>query len=302
MSIPLQPRDLRADLAQVLFTEDQIHRRVLELAGAINADYAAHAERDPHWSLAVVSVLRGAVFFVTDLVRAINQPVTLDFMAVSAYGTSGRVRILKDLEDDIQGRDVLVVEDIIDTGLTLRYLLTQLAARQPRSLAVATLIDRSGMRLARDLPLRYSGFDVPEAFVVGYGLDFQERYRNLPCIGVLKPEVMAEAREQPRFAHPSEAEFARLLDFYRIHWEYEPRTFVLRTSADGHVEVGFTPDFYLPEFDLYIELTTKKPHLMDRKLRQMESLRQQNPALQIELVDRADFEHLAQKLKGRERS
>lgn len=291
--------DPRADIAEVLFDAGAIQGRVQELAAAISADYRPCWEQDPGWNLLLVSVLRGAVFFVTDLARALRVPVTLDFMAVTAYGTHGRVRIVKDLEDDIQDRDVLVVEDIIDTGLTLGYLLSQLRARRPRSLAVATLLDRPGVRLVQDLPIRYTGFELTSPFVVGYGLDFRERYRNLPFVGVLKDEVLSAAPERPQFAHPSEEEFSRLLDFYRIRWEYEPRTFVLRLGADGQVQDGFTPDFYLPDFDLYVELTTKKPHLMTRKLRQVEAMRQQYPEIQIELVDRAGFEILARKLQAR---
>lgn len=295
------PGEWGAEIARVLFDEAAIRQRVQELAAAITADYLPCWQQDPRWRLSLVSVLRGAVFFVADLARALRVPAAIDFMAVSAYGDTGRVRILKDLEDDIQDRDVLVVEDIIDTGLTLGYLLSQLRARKPRSLAVATLIDRAGMRLVHDLPVRYTGFEIGNTFVVGYGLDFRERYRNLPFIGVLREEVMDEAPERPRLAHPSEEEFARLLDFYRIRWEYEPRTFVLLEDEAGQVKVGFSPDFYLPDFDLYVELTTKKPHLMNRKLRQVEALRQQYPGVQIELLDRADFEILARKLQARER-
>lgn len=293
--------DPRADIAEVLYDEEMIRRRVAELAAAISADYLPMWEEDPRWNLMLISVLRGAVFFVTDLARALRVPATIDFMAVTSYGGTGRVRILKDLEDDIQDRDVLVVEDIIDTGLTLGYLLSQLRARRPRSLNVATLMDRSGVRLMPELPIRYTGFDLTSPFVVGYGLDFRERYRNLPFIGVLKDEVINAAPDRPRFAHPSEEDFARLLDFYRIRWEYEPRTFVLRAAEDGHVRDAFSPDFYLPDFDVYLELTTKKPHLMSRKLRQVEAMRQQYPQIQIELVDRSGFEILAQKLQTGER-
>lgn len=299
LTTPSAPTDPRQDIAEVLFSEAQIAQRVAELAARITADYLPQWQSDPRWSLCLVSVLRGSVFFGSDLARALRLPVTMDYMAVASYGSSGRVQIVKDLQDDIQGRDVLVVEDIIDSGLTLGYLLSQLRARQPRSIAVVTLIDRSGLRLVQDLPIPYTGFDVKDLFVVGYGLDFRERYRNLPFIGLLREDAMAETAERPRFAHPSEEDFSRLLDFYRIKWEYEPRTFVLRENEDGTVKVGFSPDFYLPEFDLYIEVTTKKPHLMNRKLRQIEALRQQHPGLRIELMDRADFAHLAKKLKPR---
>ncbi len=293
--------DPRADIAEVLFDEQEIDRCVRRLGDEITAFYAHRYREDPSWSLTLVSVLRGAVLFVADLSRRIRLPVTLDFMEVASYGLAGRVRIMKDLEEDIEGRDVLVVEDIIDTGLTLGYMLNQLRARQPRSLEVVTLIDRSGLRLVQDLPVRFTGFDVKDQFVVGYGLDFRERYRNLPLIGVLRDEVIEDSDRRPRFAHPSEAEFARLLDFYRIHWQYEPRTFILKTDEAGNPEVGFRPDFYLPEYDVYVEVTTKKAHLMDRKLRQVEALRAQYPGVRIELLDRADFAVLAKKLKARER-
>lgn len=292
--------DLNSDIAEVLYDEAAIQRRVRELAEQIDQAYLPRWQENPRWSLAVISVLRGAVFFVTDLVRHLRLPATLDFMAVASYGSRGRVQIIKDLEDDIEERDVLVVEDIIDTGLTLGYLLNQLKARSPRSLTVATLIDRSSLRLLHDLPVRYAGFDVRDKFVVGYGLDFQQRYRNLRYIGVLKEEAMASPPTGPRFAHPSEEEFAKLLEYYRIRWIYEPKTFVLREDEEGRTEVGFSPDFFLPDYDLYIEVTTKKPHLMSRKLRQVEAMRLQYPEVRIELVDRADFEMLAKKLRARE--
>lgn len=296
----MQGWDPNSDIAEVLYDEATVQQRVGELAERINQDYLPRWQENPRWSLAVISVLRGAVFFVTDLVRHLQVPVTVDFMAIAAYGTRGRVQIIKDLEDDIEDRDVLVVEDIIDTGLTLGYLLTQLKARSPRSLTVATLIDRSGLRLLQDLPVRYAGFDVRDKFVVGYGLDYQERYRNLRYIGVLKDEVMADEPARARFAHPSEEDFAKLLEYYRIRWVYEPKTFVLREDEEGRTQVGFSPDFFLPDYDLYIEVTTKKPHLMTRKLRQVEAMRRQYPDVRIELVDRADFEILAKKLKARE--
>ncbi|MFZ5813965.1 MAG: hypoxanthine phosphoribosyltransferase [Bacillota bacterium] len=292
--------DPQSDIGEVLYDEETIQNRVRELAEQITLEYLPRWQENPRWSLAVISVLRGAVFFVTDLVRHIRVPVTVDFMAIASYGSRGRVQIIKDLEDDIEDRDVLVVEDIIDTGLTLGYLLTQLKARSPRSLTVATLINRSGLRLLQDLPVRYAGFDVRDKFVVGYGLDFQERYRNLRCIGVLKDEIMAEEPKRVRFAHPSEEDFAKLLEYYRIRWLYEPKTFVLKEDEEGKTQVGFTPDFFLPDFDLYIEVTTKKPHLMTRKLRQVEAMHHQYPDVRIELVDRADFEILAKKLKARE--
>lgn len=304
MALPDKPTAWNpyADIAEVLFDEQAIQGRIRELASEITEAYLPLWQQDPKWNLVLVSVLRGAVFFVSDLARQIGLPVTIDFMAVASYGASGRVQIVKDLADDIQNKDVLVIEDIVDTGLTLGYLLSQLRARQPKSLTVATLIDRSGVRLVQDMPVQYVGFDVQDLFVVGYGLDFRERYRNLPFIGVLKDEIMEEP-ERVRFAHPSEEEFSRLLDFYRIKWQYETRTFTLRREGEnGHSEVRFTPDFYLPEFDLYVEVTIKKPHLMNRKLRQLEAVRAQYPGVRIELLDRADFGILAKKLKARDRA
>lgn len=294
--------DPSADVDQILYSAESIQKRVQAMAAQITQEYLPRWQEDPAWSLLVVSVLRGSVYFVVDLTRAIQLPVGVDFMAIASYGETGRVRILKDLDEDIRGRDVLVVEDIIDTGMTLGYLLSQLKARGPRSLKVATLVERSGLRLVPDLPVAYTGFDVADLFVVGYGLDFQERYRTLRFIGVLKEEaLLPPPAVRPRFAHPSEEEFSRLLDFYRIRWQYEPTTFTLRETPDGQIDVGFSPDFYLPDFDLYIEVTTKKPHLMNRKLRQVEALRAQHPGIQIELLDRADFAILAMKLKARER-
>ena len=171
-------------------TEERVSQRVAELGAQIAADYAA-APRP----LLLVAVLRGAALFVADLARAIGGKVELDFMAVSSYGSttksSGVVRILKDLDEDIEGRDVLVVEDILDTGLTLKYLLRNLASRRPNSLEVVTLLSKEGKQQV-PIECRYIGFTVPDEFVVGYGLDYAERYRNLPYIGVLKPEIYAD--------------------------------------------------------------------------------------------------------------
>lgn len=196
MPTPPTAWDPRADIDAVLFTEEAIRQRVQELAAAITADYLPRWQADPTWSLLLVSVLRGAIFFVTDLARALGIPTTIDFMAIASYGRAhaGKVRILKDLEDDIQGRDVLVVEDVIDTGLSLRYVLRSLQARGPHSLNVVALMDRPGLRIAQDLPVRYTGFEIGETFVVGYGLDYRERYRDLPFIGVLKAEVTDSGR------------------------------------------------------------------------------------------------------------
>ncbi len=170
------------ELGEVLFSAEQIDARVLELGRAISHDYAG---RD----LVLAGVLRGAAFFLVDLARAISIPIAVDFIAISSYGpsskTSGVVRIVKDLEEEIAGRDLLVVEDIVDTGLTLGYLLRILRERGPASLKVCTLLDRAVRRIV-DPPIAYRGFEVPDKFVVGYGLDYRQRYRNLPFIAVLQ--------------------------------------------------------------------------------------------------------------------
>ena len=171
------------ELGDVLFSSEQIDARVRELGAAISRDYAG---RD----LVIAGVLRGAAFFLIDLARAISIPVALDFMAISSYGpsskASGVVRIVKDLEEEIAGRDLLVVEDIVDTGLTLGYLLRILRERGPASLRVCTLLDRAVRRIVEP-PIAYRGFVVPDTFLVGYGLDYRQRYRNLPFIALFKP-------------------------------------------------------------------------------------------------------------------
>lgn len=180
-------RALTDDIEEVLYSDAEIVRRVGELGAAI-AEHYCDAGRD----LLLVNVLKGGTIFLADLVRAIDLPLGVDFMAISAYGPSsdeiGVVRILKDLEEPIADKDVLIVEDIIDTGLTCNYLRQSLASRGPASLEICTLLDKTVRRIA-DMPIRFSGFDVPDVFVVGYGLDYLQRYRNLPYIGVLKPEV-----------------------------------------------------------------------------------------------------------------
>jgi hypoxanthine phosphoribosyltransferase len=169
-------------VGEVLIAEDALQARIAELARQISADYAGR-------ELLVVGVLKGAVFFIADLVRQIEVPCELDFMAVSSYGSSshssGVVRILKDLEASIAGRHVLVVEDVIDSGLTLSYLLKNLASRDPASLEICSLLTKPGHRRL-NIPIRYVGFDLPDEFVIGYGLDHAERYRNLPFIAVLE--------------------------------------------------------------------------------------------------------------------
>ncbi len=172
-------------IERVILTEEDVQQRVRELGAEIAADYEGN-------SLLLVAVLRGASLFVADLARAIDGPVEIDFMAVSSYGSqtksSGVVRIIKDLDEVIDGRHVLVVEDIIDTGLTLKYLLRNLASRKPASLEVVTLLSKPGKQRV-PIDCKYTGFAIPDEFVVGYGLDYAEKYRNLPYIGVLKPEV-----------------------------------------------------------------------------------------------------------------
>ena len=162
------------DPVGLVITPDEIERRVSEIGAEITRDFAG---RSP----ILIGVLKGSAFFLADLVRRIDLPVRLDFIAISSYGEGGRsgvVRILKDLSMSIEGEDVILVEDIIDTGLTVTYLLATLQARQPRSLQVCGLLDKSVRRII-EVPLRYKGFDIPDEFVIGYGLDFQGRYRNL---------------------------------------------------------------------------------------------------------------------------
>lgn len=177
--------DQHPDLDRVLFSEEQIRTRVAEMGAQITKDYEGK-------SVIVVSVLRGAAIFMADLVREMHLPVEMDYMAVSSYGngakSSGVVRILKDLSGQIEGRHVLIAEDILDSGLTLRYLLGILASRNPASIEVATLLRKDTPHQA-DIKCKYIGFECPDEFIVGYGLDYAERYRNLPCIGVLKPEL-----------------------------------------------------------------------------------------------------------------
>jgi hypoxanthine phosphoribosyltransferase len=181
------------DIKSVLLSEEQIQVRVAEL-GALVGELYRDAVTDGQ-DLLLVTVLKGAVMFVTDLARAIPLPTQLEFMAVSSYGSStsssGVVRILKDLDRDINERDVLIVEDIVDSGLTLKWLLRNLATRHPRSLKVCTLL-RKPDAIRVDLDIDYVGFDIPNEFVVGYGLDYAERYRDLPYIGTLDPKVYEE--------------------------------------------------------------------------------------------------------------
>ena len=177
------------DIKSVLVSQEQIQARTAELAADVARDYASTLDGQ---DLLLVTVLKGAVMFVTDLARAIPLPTQLEFMAVSSYGSStsssGVVRILKDLDRDIADRDVLIVEDIVDSGLTLSWLLRNLATRGPKSLRVCTLL-RKPDAVRADVAIAYIGFDIPNEFVVGYGLDYAERYRDLPYIGTLQPRV-----------------------------------------------------------------------------------------------------------------
>jgi hypoxanthine phosphoribosyltransferase len=181
----VEPQDLGGDLQHVLLTEDQIHDRLVALAAQIDEDYAG---RD----LLLVGVLKGAVMVMADLARSLGRSVDMDWMAVSSYGSgttsSGVVRILKDLDTDITGRDILVVEDILDSGLTLSWLLRNLSSRGPASVEVFTLLRKPDAQKVNVSP-RYIGFDIPNEFVVGYGLDYAQKYRNLRCVGTLAPHV-----------------------------------------------------------------------------------------------------------------
>lgn len=172
------------DVSEVLLSEEQIQARIGELAAQISADYAGK-------DLLLVCVLKGGILFLTDLMRQLDIPHAIDFMAISSYGasteTSGVVRILMDLNTSIEGKNVLIVEDIVDTGHTLDYILRNLSTRRPASLKVCALLNKPSRRVV-EVPVHYVGFDIPNKFVIGYGLDFGEKYRNLPFVGVLKPE------------------------------------------------------------------------------------------------------------------
>lgn len=192
------PVDLQSDVDEVLLSEDQIQAKVRELGARISADYAGR-------QLTLVSVLKGSLPFMADLMRSISVPVRIDLMEVSSYGgssteSSGLVRILKDLSASIAGEEVLLVEDIIDTGLTLNYLVRYLRGKNPASLRICTLLDKPARRLV-EIPVDYTGFTIGDRFVVGYGLDFGEFYRNLRYVGVLRPEVYATPAE----ASPADA-------------------------------------------------------------------------------------------------
>ena len=180
---------LEQDIERVLFTEQELKDRVAEIAAQIDRDYAG---KEPM----LISVLRGSFIFMADLVRSITLPCTVDFMAVSSYGagttSSGQVKITKDLSESIEGRDIIVVEDILDSGNTLSYLFQLLQARHPASVRLCTMLDKPSRR-TKPVTADYTGFTVEDLFVVGYGLDYAEKYRNLPYIGILKPSVYEKA-------------------------------------------------------------------------------------------------------------
>ncbi|MCI7125875.1 MAG: hypoxanthine phosphoribosyltransferase [Agathobaculum sp.] len=177
--------DMREDIKEIYFTEQQIADKVAELGARITADYR---DRNP----LIVSVLKGSYVFMADLTRKIDTPSNIDFMVVSSYGkgtkTTGEVQIIKDIEQPIDGRDLLIVEDILDSGITLHYLMQILMARGANSIRLCTLLSKPARRKV-DVKVDYLGFEIPDEFVVGYGLDYAEKYRNLPYIGILKPSV-----------------------------------------------------------------------------------------------------------------
>lgn len=181
-------RDLRQDIADILISEEQLQQRIKELAEQIQADYADVE------NLLLLCVLKGAYIFLSDLSRLLDIPHEVDFMAVSSYGSgttsSGAVRIVLDLKEDISNQHVLIVEDIIDSGRTLAYMRRSLLARSPASLRICTLLNKPERREV-DVQVDYLGFDIPDEFVVGYGLDYAQKYRNLPFIAILKPRVFA---------------------------------------------------------------------------------------------------------------
>jgi hypoxanthine phosphoribosyltransferase len=185
MSAAAESNAVHADIEEVLISEHDLNRRVAELAAEVQGHYAGQ-------DLVLVGVLKGAIMFMTDLARQLPLPLEMDFMAVSSYGnatqSSGVVRITKDLDGSIEGRNVLVVEDVVDSGLTLRYLLENLRSRNPASLRVCALLNKQVPRKA-DVTVEHVGFEIPDRFVVGYGLDYAENYRNLPYIGVLRTDV-----------------------------------------------------------------------------------------------------------------
>lgn len=182
--------DMNRDIDHILVSQQQLQDKISELGSQISRDYDGH-------ELLLVSILKGSVVFMADLMRAITIPCAIDFMVVSSYGgsnttTTGLVKIVKDLDQDLSGKDVLIVEDILDTGVTLSHLMPMLQMRNPRSVKICSILSKPSRRKA-DIEPDYMGFEVPDEFVVGYGLDYDEKYRNLPYVGVLKPEVYTKA-------------------------------------------------------------------------------------------------------------
>lgn len=182
-------QSMHQDIDHILVSEEQLKAKVAELGAQISADYE---DKD----LLLVSILKGAVVFMADLMRAVTIPCGIDFMVVSSYGgantsSTGLVKIIKDLDQDLSGKDVLIVEDILDTGITLSHLMPMLQMRKPNSLRLCTILSKPSRRKA-DIEPDYCGFEVPDEFVVGYGLDYDEKYRNLPYVGVLKPEIYSK--------------------------------------------------------------------------------------------------------------
>lgn len=195
---PISGRRLTDDIDHILVSEEQLRETIASMGRTLAKDYAGQ-------ELVLIGVLRGAIMFIVDLARAIDLPLTLDFMAVASYGastqTSGIVRILKDLDSSIEGKHVLVVEDIIDSGLTLTYILDTLQTRNPASIKVCALLNKPARRRV-EVPVHYTCFNIPDEFVVGYGLDFNQIYRNLPFVGVLKPQMYTSGEAEA----PAEAQ------------------------------------------------------------------------------------------------
>lgn len=193
---------MHEDIAEIMLTSEEIQAKVVELGRQITADYQGK-------NLLLLGTLKGAVPFIADLSRAIALPLEIDYMAISSYGnsteSSGVVRIMKDLEGPINQKHVLIVEDIVDSGLTLHYQTDVLRQRRPLSLRICTLLDK-GRERVKAVELDYIGFQIPDRFVVGYGLDYAQRYRNLPYIGILKPSVYQEEQEKPQSQHQSPVE------------------------------------------------------------------------------------------------
>lgn len=181
---------MHTDIQEILFSEEEIEQRIAEIGAKITEDYAEKVAAGE--KIIMISVLRGAAIFMADLARQVKIPIEMDYMAISSYGkgtkSSGVVRILKDLSSEIKGAHIIIAEDILDSGLTLKYLMKSLASRGPASIEVATLLRKKTLEQAK-IPCKYIGFECPDQFIVGYGLDYNERYRNMPYIGILKSEM-----------------------------------------------------------------------------------------------------------------